>query len=288
MNLDIKNLNHFERDVAKHIKSTKKQFIWEFTLDGKLHKIELFDSRITGKKKVIKDGLILMQTEDEVAFIKTFDVGKHHCTLIQHGEKYELRIDNQSFNHLMDLERNKIYFTNNAPTSTSYIAKPLTRDEKKIGFGLSMAEIAKTKEKQQPLFNFSIKPVNESTVQPKRFNFSLKDKNNKEEFNSIVNNNVTSLIEIPDSIEDVTYQIPYKESKVNIMNLKNMEFIGGDNQNIYDKIPHANNKVFESKQVSGYGGSDMDISKNNNNTNKGNDLFNAIENLYKESGNSNK
>jgi len=37
------------------------------------------------------------------AFTCTFNVNTHNCTIIQHGEGYELRIDNQSFNHVMDL-----------------------------------------------------------------------------------------------------------------------------------------------------------------------------------------
>src|SRR5690242_3024955 len=53
MSLDIKNLSHIEQDVGQHIKSTKKHFIWEFLLDGKSHKIELYDSRLSGKKKLI-------------------------------------------------------------------------------------------------------------------------------------------------------------------------------------------------------------------------------------------
>jgi hypothetical protein len=288
MNLEIKNLMHVERDVAKHIKSTKKQFVWEFILDGKSHKIELFDSRLSGKKKVLKDGLILMQTEEDIAFIKSFDVGKHQCTLIQHGDKFELRIDNQSFNHLMDLEKNKIHFKNTTPTSTTYVAKPNVKDEKKIGFGISMAEISKPNDNRKPLFNFSIKPVTESTMQPNRFNFSVNDKNYKEETFIKHNKNVTSLIEIPDNTQQVTNQVPFKESKVNIIDLNKMELMGGINQDIFEIKAHVDNKVADSNQGIGFSDFDLNISNiNNKNNNNGNDLMNAIENLYKDGGKNN-
>ena len=39
----------------------------------------------------------------DTSFSTTFNIGKHNCTLIQHGDGYELRVDNQSFNHVMDL-----------------------------------------------------------------------------------------------------------------------------------------------------------------------------------------
>ena len=36
--------------------STKKQFIWRFHLDGKDITIELFNSKLSGKKKIIVNG----------------------------------------------------------------------------------------------------------------------------------------------------------------------------------------------------------------------------------------
>lgn len=51
---------YFEvRDVAKHLKSTKKQYIWKFKLDNVDHTVELFASLFTGKKKIIKDGHLI-------------------------------------------------------------------------------------------------------------------------------------------------------------------------------------------------------------------------------------
>lgn len=40
------------RDVGKTISSTKKLFIWKFSLDGKDYTIELYNSMLSGKKKI--------------------------------------------------------------------------------------------------------------------------------------------------------------------------------------------------------------------------------------------
>ena len=161
MSLDIKNLSHVEQDVGKTIKSTKKHFIWEFLLDGKPHKIELYDSRLSGKKKLIKDGQVWKEVQEDIAFSKSFEIGKHSCTIIQHGDKYELRVDNQSFGHLMDLEKNRVFFSGEAnPTSTTYTSKAAPNNAK-VGFGMGqMNFIAEAGQRPSGLFNFAIKPQN--------------------------------------------------------------------------------------------------------------------------------
>ena len=47
----IKNLSYSETQIGSKIKSSKIHFIWEFDLDNNREKIELFDSRWSGKKK---------------------------------------------------------------------------------------------------------------------------------------------------------------------------------------------------------------------------------------------
>jgi hypothetical protein len=57
----IANCRYEEKDVGKAIKSTKRKFRWEFTIAGKDHFVELFDSKLTSKKKVIADSQIILQ-----------------------------------------------------------------------------------------------------------------------------------------------------------------------------------------------------------------------------------
>jgi hypothetical protein len=233
MALDLKNLMHVEQDVGQHIKSTKKHFVWEFLLDSKPHKIELYDSKLSGKKKVIKDGLILVEIEEDFsAFSKSFEIGKHACTIIQHGEKYELRIDNQSFNHLMDLEKNKIYFQDsNQPTSTTYQTKGGVSNDK-VGFGLSMKNLTQNSNfnsNKSPggLFNFAIKPVTPNN-QPKKFNeinpvhdFNKNKRENVMSKESEKNTNNNLLIDFNDVVSSEVGVVS-KESKGNTFDVFNL------------------------------------------------------------------
>lgn len=100
---------HYEvRDVGKHMKSTKKQYIWKFRLDNEEHTVELFTSILSGKKKVIKDRVVLyMGTNYKGAFQFSFIIHTHLAFIIQHGSKFELRIDNQTFSSLLRNEFEK-------------------------------------------------------------------------------------------------------------------------------------------------------------------------------------
>ena len=104
------------REVGKTIKSTKKQYIWRFKLDGKDYTIELFTSVLSGKKKVVKNGtVIFFDSKFKNAFQFPFNIEKNALNIIQHGDKFELRINNMSFTHLWDNERTKRNFNYNEP-----------------------------------------------------------------------------------------------------------------------------------------------------------------------------
>jgi len=225
--LDIKNLLYVEQEVGKHIKSSKVHFIWEFMLDNKAHKIELYDSKLSGKKKVIKDGQVFAEVEDDFAFSKTFDIGKHSCTIIQHGEKYELRVDNQSFNHMCDLERNKVFFSSSNPTSFNHVSKPVSK-EGKIDFGMGNGQTSQKGEEKQVNF-FAIKPVtingsNNNTN--KRFtidsNSFVNNHNNNKVAQTKTDNN---LIDFGVSVSNVNMvnTVP-QESKANTFALFSLDF----------------------------------------------------------------
>lgn len=153
--------------------SSKKQFIWEFQLDGKPQKIELYDSKWSGKKSIIKNGRSECEVSDQLSFFRSFDLNGHNCTIIQYGEKNELRIDNQSFSHLYNLERNKTFFSEDSgPTSKSMQSKVLPQT-KANQYAINNNFYANNGPKQEKpaLFNFSIKPVEQSHQPHKQFQF---------------------------------------------------------------------------------------------------------------------
>lgn len=104
---------YFEiREVGKTIKSTKKQYIWRFKLEGKDYTVEMFTSVLSGKKKILQNGnTIFYDSKYNQAFLFPWTIGRNALSIVQHGDKFELRINNQSFTHLWDNERTKKNFS---------------------------------------------------------------------------------------------------------------------------------------------------------------------------------
>ena len=42
---------------------TKKQYVWKFEVDGVTATVELFTSMLSGKKKIRKNGVVLIETK---------------------------------------------------------------------------------------------------------------------------------------------------------------------------------------------------------------------------------
>ena len=79
----VTNLNYIERNIGSKIKSTKKQYIWEFNLDDKDEKIEFFDSHLSLKRKVIVNGQIIYDKQDSNPnqFVFNFQLYDHYITI---------------------------------------------------------------------------------------------------------------------------------------------------------------------------------------------------------------
>lgn len=109
--MNIKNLFHDKRYVGRTVKSSKIYYVWEFVLEGKLMKVELFQSVVSGKKKLVLNGNMLTEEESYSAdFIYQFSVKQHLIEVEQKGlEKFEMVIDKKSFKTLLDDEASKTY-----------------------------------------------------------------------------------------------------------------------------------------------------------------------------------
>lgn len=97
--MSLTNLFFDKREVGKTIKATKLYYLWEFFLNGKPHKVELFHSQVSGKKKLCLDAQVL--TEDKsysVDFNYSFTIEKNYFTVIQlERDEFDMRIDNRQF-----------------------------------------------------------------------------------------------------------------------------------------------------------------------------------------------
>lgn len=72
-----------------------------------------------------------------MAFSHQFEIDDLTCIVIQYGEKFELRIDNQSFNHLYDLQKSKVAYQGGV--TSKVIIKPENSEKQKhsLGFNIS-------------------------------------------------------------------------------------------------------------------------------------------------------
>jgi len=41
------------QEVGKHIKSSKRRFVWKFNIEDRDYTVELFNSLVSGKKKIL-------------------------------------------------------------------------------------------------------------------------------------------------------------------------------------------------------------------------------------------
>ena len=130
MTSSISGLHYEENQVGSAFKSLKIEYKWEFILNGTSpNKIELVYSKLTGKKRLIKNGIEVFDKKNDGSFLKNFEIDGHIFSVIQYGEKFELRVDNQSFTHLYNLEKNKNFFSSDFdPTSKTQIADSNTGD----------------------------------------------------------------------------------------------------------------------------------------------------------------
>ena len=90
-------------------KSSKKYYIWEFVISSKYHKVEMFHSKLSGKKKLVLDAGTLTESKSySNEFTYSFKIDKNYFNIIQTAsDKFDLRIDNRSFTIIMAEEKFK-------------------------------------------------------------------------------------------------------------------------------------------------------------------------------------
>lgn len=92
-----------ERSVGKRLKFTKKRFTWKFEIERKEFILDLFLSRLTGKKKIRLNGDIKIESNTPLILGGGFplQIGSHRLMVILIADStFDLRIDNTSFQSL--------------------------------------------------------------------------------------------------------------------------------------------------------------------------------------------
>ena len=259
MSLSLTNLFYSEKDIGATLKISKRQFIWEFDLNGSSQRIELLDSRFSRKKRLYKNGVNILDTTESGNFIHNFEIDGHACVIIQYGDKIELRIDNQSFTHLYNLQKNKELFAGEkGPTSSTYVAKPFnakSSSEDKHNED-AFYKINKPEEENKPkLFNFEIKKNtgNKNTGGFNKFKFGgNKDKEQNISNNNNINiNNNNNANNNKGNIDLLGFNNNNQNANTNNMNINN------NNNNLLDFGESSNNNQ----------------NQQNNNNNQFNNIF---------------
>ena len=102
---------YFEiREVGKRIKSTKKQFIWRFNIDGKDHVVELFSSWSSNKKKVVLDGTVKTEVKQKSFQYQLIVDGMAMSIQENSNDSYDLCVKGKFFMELWDQEKREATF----------------------------------------------------------------------------------------------------------------------------------------------------------------------------------
>jgi len=87
--------------------SSKILHRWNFKLKGTHHTIELYDSRLSGKKKLMHNDTVIVENNNSVAvFNYSFQLDGYYFNLVQIGNSdYDLKINGTFFKEIMEAER---------------------------------------------------------------------------------------------------------------------------------------------------------------------------------------
>ena len=261
---NLTNLFYSEKDIGATLKMSKRQFIWEFDLNGSSQRLELLDSRFSRKKRLFKNGVSILDTTETGNFIHNFEIDGHACVIIQYGDKIELRIDNQSFTHLYNLQKNKQLFAGEkGPTSSTYVAKPYNAN--------SSNEIKHTED----TFYKINKPEEEK--KPKLFNFEIKKDTGNKNIGGFNKFKFGAKQDISSNNNNSNNQINLNNNNKNNNN-ENIDLLGFQD--------NKNNNNDNNNNLLNFG--DNNSNNGQNQSNNGNDIFNLIgNNIQNQQNNSN-
>mmetsp|Transcript_15002 Transcript_15002/g.15018 ORF Transcript_15002/g.15018 Transcript_15002/m.15018 type:complete len:136 (+) Transcript_15002:13-420(+) len=95
---------HFDAlNVGKMIKRTKRKYSWKFELDGIVYTLDFYVSKLSGKRKILLNGEIKLNTKNTTNFsIYPVKIYSHKLYIHQIGDnQYDLRFENLSFDDLL-------------------------------------------------------------------------------------------------------------------------------------------------------------------------------------------
>ena len=99
---------HFHRkyNYIFNNNSSKVLYTWSFKLKGMFHKVELWDSKLSGKKKLAVDDEVIVDYKTSCAiFNYSFKLDGYHFNVVQIEDgKFEIKINSFFFKDLREAE----------------------------------------------------------------------------------------------------------------------------------------------------------------------------------------
>ena len=102
-NINIKNLEYLREEFTNCIFISCKKYAWQFILDNKPHKVVLLYTKLFGKRIIYLDDKEIYNSNKYTSkFHLSFPIEFYNITIIQKNYFYSLKINNISFNNLLN------------------------------------------------------------------------------------------------------------------------------------------------------------------------------------------
>ena len=204
---DLKNMNYISKDIGGTFKSSKHQYIWEFTLDDKRINIQFFVSKLSDKRKIIYNQKVIREEESkDNSYSYEFVMDGHNYKISQNLDTSDLLIDGGSFEYFYNLEksRNECYGDQKANINSIISEDNFNENQSNIQRLNEINFIKQEKPKQ--ILNFSFKnnynnnTKSENNLRKFKFGENNSYNNNNNNFNmqNNNNNNIKNLIDFDD------------------------------------------------------------------------------------------
>ena len=263
---DLKNMNYISKDIGGTFKSSKHQYIWEFTLDDKRINIQFFVSKLSDKRKIIYNQKVIREEESkDNSYSYEFVMDGHNYKISQNLDTSDLLIDGGSFEYFYNLEksRNECYGDQKANINSIISEDNFNENQSNIQRLNEINFIKQEKPKQ--ILNFSFKnnynnnTKSENNLRKFKFGENNSYNNNNNNFNMQNNNNKrNNLIDFDDFNNN--------NQMNNNLNFGNNKQIQGNNyQNNYFNNNSSNSLM-------------NNFNNNSNSFNNGYPVFNNEEN----------
>ena len=289
---DIKDLVYTSRDCGRTIKSSKHEYVWEFTVDDQKVMIQYFISRVSLKRKILYNKKVISREYcSDNYYSHEFNIDGHNYKVSETYNFSDLLIDGVSFDHLYTLQKNSNEFSKEQRPTTYYVKTENYQIEDKSRIQRSNEiNLRKKENKDEKILNFSFKANNlrsnnNNNLRKFKFNdkekhlnieannnnktFVIPSKNNYNNFNTVQNNN--KKINLIDFDDDIFENNNTKQNNnTNNFNCQKNNYNQANNLN--GNANDFNNQIFDIRN------NNNSNNYNNNNKNNRNSYNNNIQN----------